>query len=79
VNLSLAATVSIPRAYLDEGGAEIGSSAIGVGYDAYRTQLENAAYNGVNAYVNTVPALIENTYMNGINAAGNWLYQQTGF
>ena len=39
----------------------------------------NGIYNLETDYVNTVPSWIENTYMNGINAAGNWLYQTTGF
>ena len=47
VNISVAAVTAIPRAYLDEKGGDLGSAAIGIGYDAYHTQIQDAAYDAL--------------------------------
>jgi hypothetical protein len=75
IDLSTAAGVAALTLYLDGVGGTVTQTAI----DAYKPQIDNGIFNLETDYVNTVPSLIENTYMNGINSAGNFLYQQTGF
>ena len=71
IDLATAAGVAALTLYLDGVGGTVAETTI----NAYRDQINNGIYN----LQNNGPSWIENTYMNGINTAGNWLYQETGF
>jgi RHS repeat-associated protein len=82
LSIDLSALASITAAgaaigtVIEPGGGTLVGGAIGfvggVAYDVTRNTSQGFLYNGVNAYVNTVPSFIENTYMNRINATGNF-------
>lgn len=73
VNLSVGAGTAALTTYL-EG---VGGAAVDIVVDGYRTEIQNAVYNGVNTYVNGIDSGM-NAFINGEvwlgNQLGNVLY-----